>query len=408
VSDTFIINPHAELKTTEDGDQVTALTVLAPIKGEHLRVTTVARKDNPALFGLLLLQSMIQNAMGASGFGIDERTQLAKIGLLIPEDKVSTRPWFSCDLDNLPREFLPRSERRGAQAAAFEGLLVNSTLRLFGREGFPDAMRGRLRLTNAFNPDRSWLWVDTGELSGPCIYSYSSAVADVIDRLHPGEVPPSSLDPALCQSLLDAGVIVSSSTVARRRESRHTQLAAAGRLLRERGHFVLPQLLPPLQVAAVRRYYRELIAEGFLPEGDKKDRPNRDYSGRDPIAYFYHQQLAGLIAEIAGEPLQPSFCYFASYRTGSVLPAHRDRPQCEYAISIQLDFSPDPDTVSPWSLYAEPLDGSAARPIDLPLGGGLLYFGCRVQHYREVLTQGDYSRHWFVFYVPLTFTESLD
>jgi hypothetical protein len=171
---------------------------------------------------------------------------------------------------------------------------------------------------------------------------------------------------------------------------------------------VLTQLVPPLQLAAVRRYYRELIGEGFLPAGDNKDRPNRDYSGRDPVAYFYHQQFADLTAGIAGEPLQPSFCYFASYRAGSVLPAHRDRPQCEYAISIQLDFSPDPETVSPWALYAEPLDGSPAEPIELPLGGALVYFGCRVQHYREVLTQGDYSRHWFVFYVPLTFTESLD
>jgi len=408
VSDTLIINPHAELKTTQDGDQVTAITVLAPIKGEHLRVTTVARNDNPSLFSLLLLHSMIHDATGASGFGTDERTQLAEIGLLVPEDRVSTRPWFSCDLEDLPREFLPRGERRAPRATAPDDLVVNPTLQLFGRDGFPESMRGRLHPKNRFNPDRSWLWVDTGELSGPSIYSYSTAVADVVDGLNPGEPPPSSLDPEFRQNLFEAGVIVSSSAMARRREARHAQTAAAGPLLRQRGFLVLPQLVPPMQLAAVRRYYRELIAEGFLPEGDNKDRPNRDYSGRDPIAHFYHQQLADLTAGIAGEPLQPSFCYFASYRAGSVLPAHLDRPQCEYAISIQLDFSPDPETVSPWALYAEPLDGSPAEPIELPLGGALLYFGCRVRHYREVLTQGDYSRHWFVFYVPLTFTEALD
>src|SRR5262249_46666951 len=162
---------HAELKTTEDGDQVTAITVLAPIKGEHLRVTTVARSDNPALFGLLLLHSMIHGATGAGGFATDERTQLAEVGLLIPEDSVSTRPWFSCDLDNLPREFLPRASRSALREAAADDVVVNPTLQRFGRDGFPQTMRGRYQLRNPFKPDRSWLWVDTGELSGPSIYS---------------------------------------------------------------------------------------------------------------------------------------------------------------------------------------------------------------------------------------------
>jgi hypothetical protein len=407
LSDTLIVNPLAELKMTRDGDQVTAITVLAPVKGRHLHMTTVNRTEDPELFGLLLLHSITNGAGGSSGFSGDERTRLANIGFLIPEDRTSTRPWFSCDLDDLPAEFLPRNARHQPTASAIDDLVVNPTLRLFGRDGFPQAMRGRLNLTNRFNPDRSWLWVDTGDLSGPSIYSYSSAVADAVGQLRPGESLSSSLGPELRQNLFAAGVIGSSAAMARRREARSAQAATLGLLLRQRGYIVLPQLIPPLQVAATRRYYRELIDEGFLSPGDK-DRPDRDSSGRDSVAHFYHHQLTDLVAEILAEPVKASFCFFAAYHRGSQLKPHRDRPQCEYAVSIQLDFSPDPESASPWALHAEPLDGSPAEPIELPLGGALMYLGCRVRHYRDVLTQGDQSRHWFVFYVPMTFTEPLD
>jgi hypothetical protein len=407
-SDTLVVNPHVDLKLARDGDQVSAITVHAPIKGAHLQVTTVARNENPQLFGLLLLHSITNGAGAVTDLESDDRSRLADIGFLVLEDRVSTPPWFSCDLDDLPIAFMPRGGARvAARAIAFDDLVVHPTLRHFGRDGFPFAMRGRVRLANRFHPDRSWLWVESTKVCAPSVYSYSSGVADVVDRLRPGTPPPATIDPDLLQHLVEAGVIVSSARMVRQRERRAASLATAARELRERGYTVLPHLFAPLQLAAARRYYQQLIGEGFLPAGDK-DWPNRHYSGRDPITHFFHQQLSDVIAGIAGQPLKPSFCFFASYRAGSVLPAHLDREQCEYAVSIQVDFSPDPEDVSPWPLYVQPPDSSVTTPISLPLGGALLYFGRTVRHYREVLTEGEYSRHWFVFYVPETFAGPLD
>jgi len=408
LSDTLVVNPHVDLKLTRDGDQVTAITVHAPVKGNHLQVTTVARNENPQMFGLLLLHSITNGAGTATDFDADDRTRLADIGFLVPEDRISTPPWFSCDLDDLPIAFMPRRAARAvARAIAFDDLVVHPTLRHFGRDGFPLAMRGRVRLANRFHPDRSWLWVDGTNMCAPSVYSYSAGIADAVDRLRPGEPAPPTLDPGLRQHLFEAGIIVSSAEMVRERETGAVSLATAARDLRERGYTVLPHILAPLQLAAARRYYRELIGEGFLPAGDK-DWPNRHYSGRDPIAHFFHEQLAGHITAIAEQPLKPSFCFFASYRAGSVLPAHLDREQCEYAVSIQVDFSPDPEDVSPWPLYVQPPNSSVTTPISLPLGAALLYFGRTVRHYREVLTEGDYSRHWFVFYVPESFAGPLD
>ena len=167
-----------------------------------------------------------------------------------------------------------------------DDLVVNPTLRHFGRNGFPPEMRGRLGLANRFRTDRSWLWVDGTDLCAPGVYSYSAATAAAIDSLAPGEAPP-ALDPDLRQHLLEAGVIGSSAEMARQRAVRADLQARAGRELHERRYTVLPRVIAPLQLAAARRYYRDLIGEGFLAAGDK-DWPDRHFSGRDPIGYFFH------------------------------------------------------------------------------------------------------------------------
>jgi hypothetical protein len=219
-------------------------------------------------------------------------------------------------------------------------------------------------------------------------------------------VPP-ALDPDLRQNLFEAGVIGSSGAFAHSSDDRDRQLADARRELHEQRYTVLSHAIPPLQLAAARRYYQDLIAEGFLAAGDK-DWPDRHFSGRDPIGYFFHQQFTDLVSSIAGQPVKPTFSFFASYRAGSVLPPHRDREQCEYALSIQLDFSPLPETQSPWPLYLQPPGSPDARAVPTPLGGAVLYFGREVRHHRELLTGADYSRHWFFFYVAENFTGSLD
>jgi hypothetical protein len=266
-------------------------------------------------------------------------------------------------------------------------------------------MRGRLGLANRFRTDRSWLWIDGTDLTAPCVYSYSTA-AEAIDRLRPGDAPP-ALDPDLRRRLFEAGVIGSAAEMARERKARADLQARAGRELNERRYTVLPRVIAPRQLVAARRYYRDLIGEGFLARGDK-DWPDRHFSGRDPIGYFFQQQLTDLVSGIAGQPVKPSFSFFASYRTGSVLPAHRDREQCEYAVSIQLDYSPDPEDVSPWPLHLQPPGTPAAEPVPTALGGAVLYFGREVRHHRDILTQGNYSRHWFFFYVAESFDGPLD
>jgi hypothetical protein len=160
-------------------------------------------------------------------------------------------------------------------------------------------------------------------------------------------------------------------------------------------------------VAAARRFYRGLIEEGFLPLGDA-EWPDRYFATKEPLAHFFHQQLTAVVSRVAGEPVKPSFCVFASYRPGAELPPHRDREQCEYSLSILIDHSPEPTDVSPWPLYLQPPDASAATPVAGGLGDGVLYYGREVTHFRERLIDADFCSFWFFFYVPEGFTGPLD
>jgi hypothetical protein len=126
------------------------------------------------------------------------------------------------------------------------------------------------------------------------------------------------------------------------------------------------------------------------------------------MGHFFHAQLNDLVSEIVGAPTKPSFSFYASYRTGSELPAHRDREQCEYSMSILVDYAPEPDDLSPWPIFVQPPGASAATPVDLGIGDAVFYFGREVRHHRERLTNSEYCNCWFFFYVPEDFQGSLD
>src|SRR5262249_38214088 len=146
-----------------------------------------------------------------------------------------------------------------------------------------------------------------------------------------------------------------------------------------------------------------LLAEGGVPLGDPRV-ATRYWIHDEFVASFLHQQLAAAVGRIVGEPMKPSFSYFASYQPGSTLPRHTDREQCEVTISLQVDYEPDPDGPSGWLLYVEDSrapDGFAS--VDLGLGDAVCYRGRELTHYRDVLPAEHVSTSIFFCYVRMDF-----
>ncbi len=185
-------------------------------------------------------------------------------------------------------------------------------------------------------------------------------------------------------------------------EERITKTSSA---FREKGYAPLGDLIHPFHIAALRRYYRYLIRTGAIRLGDGQS-PRRYVAYNEPVARYFHHDLAARLSAIAGESLKPSYVYLASYLSGAELKKHTDREQCEFSVTLCLDFSPEPTLATPWPIRLDTPTGTVT--VYQALGDGLAYRGTRLPHYRSALGAGQTSTSIFFHYVGADFTGSLD
>lgn len=410
-------NPLTELVVRRRDGEVVAVSAVAPRRGRALRPVTFSREQDPSIFDLL---QRIAGGGGAVEVELDDDAyaRLAEAGLLVPEDEIPVVPRFRCDPRDPPRDLVPR-RARGATPPGSERLQVNATLRYDDEVRPPDEGRaprqtlgaGVTRATvNPFAADCAWAWLQHPDAAVPGALSIAAPDRDALRRLRPGEPPPDDLDPELAGALLRADVLVDPADVERRREAWERARRGAAEQLRRDRYATLRGLLHPTQVAALRRYYRQLVAEGHVRFDDRQV-PLRYSSHNEPLSRFFQRRLAGLLSELAGEPMKPSYAFFASYTPGAVLEPHRDREQCALSVSLLLDYAPEPDDLSPWPLWlgrGGEAGRSDAAAIHLGLGDGLVYRGTELLHWRDALPEGQASTSIFLHYVPSDFTGSLD
>jgi hypothetical protein len=173
----------------------------------------------------------------------------------------------------------------------------------------------------------------------------------------------------------------------------------------QNGYTPVPGLIHPFHLAVLRRYYRRQIRKGAVRLGD--DQSSRRYiAHNDPVARFFHFQLAQCVSKLVGKPVKPSYVYMAAYQPGARLEKHTDREQCAFSITLCVDYSPEPALATPWPLYLETPRGTVT--VYQALGDGLLYRGCELPHYRRTLAQGHTSTSIFFHYVAEDFSGPLD
>jgi hypothetical protein len=178
-----------------------------------------------------------------------------------------------------------------------------------------------------------------------------------------------------------------------------------GPYFREKGYAPISGLIHPLHLAGLRRYYRYLIRTGAIRLGDGQS-PRRYIAYNEPVARFFHRSMTDKFSAVAGQPLKPSYVYMASYLAGAELKKHTDREQCEFSLTLCLDYSPEPTLETPWPIRLDTPAGQVT--VYQALGDALAYRGTRLPHYRDVLGEGQTSTSIFFHYVPEDFAGSLD
>ena len=313
---------------------------------------------------------------------------------------------FYCLLDELPLHLLPMPARKSLQRSLLQApsLVLNPQCQLFNGDGLPCAHDLSRELLSGFALQDTIAWVRDAH-RGLMPFWLGPKFERIVRELDPN-APVTVSVPANAQGVLAAAnILVPEEGMDAQIAQRTDAIARAASQFGEKGYAPLRDLIHPFHIAALRRYYRHKIRTGAIPLGDRQS--SRRYAiHNDPVARFFHHQMAATLSEVAGEPLKPSYVYMASYLSGAALKKHTDREQCAFSITLCLDYSPEPALATPWPIHLDTPGGTVT--VYQALGDGLAYRGTQLPHYRGTLGEGETSTSVFFHYVAADFLGSLN
>jgi hypothetical protein len=314
---------------------------------------------------------------------------------------------FHCLLDELPLHLIPQDFLRSGRVSKIleQPLFLNPQCSIYPAGQWPDELADREELVTAFARQGSIAWVRDPATRSLLPFWLGPGLEAAIQSLRSGEPAPPTLAEDERFRLAAAGILMPQDQAGPTRSKWNQVMAASATSFREKGYVPLRGLIHPFHVAALRRYYRQRVRRGAFRLGDSGN-PLRYVANNESVARFFHHQLISTVSAVAGQPVKPSYVYFASYLSGAELTKHTDRPQCEFSITLCLDFSPEPACETSWPIRLETPRGTVA--VHQALGDGLVYRGTRVPHYRSPLPEGRTSTSIFFHYVAADFEGPLD
>ena len=314
---------------------------------------------------------------------------------------------FHCLLDELPLHLIPRRalESQSWEENLCEPLLFNPECFITSAGQIPAELESQRHLLEGFSLEHMIAWVRDPATASLHPFWLGPRLQPIISGLCAGGPVPTSLSADVRFLLAGAGILTPVQDAKRWRAQWSGTVGRWAPIFREKGFTPLRGLIHPFTVAALRRYYRHAIRRGSIQLGDWQC-SRRYVAHNEKVARFFHHQLTNAVSAITGEAVKPSHVYLASYLSGAEVKKHTDREQCEFSISLCLDFSPEPELETPWPFR---LDTSAATvAVYQALGDGLLYRGRKLPHYRDVLAEGRTSTSIIFHYVREDFSGPLE
>jgi len=320
---------------------------------------------------------------------------------------------FYCLLDELPLHLIPRHAFKSLQLQPLQqnnqpALYLNPDCILCADGRLPEELESRREELSRFALQGTMAWVRNPATGNLLPFWLGPQLESMARSLRLNEAVPASASksaPKAHRLLSGAGILLPENQITQRQQQRAERIAKASALFCEKGYAPLGDLIHPFHIAALRRYYRYQIRSGAIRLGDGQS-PRRYVAHNEPVARFFHQDIAATLSAVAGESLKPSYVYMASYLSGAELKKHTDRAQCEFSVTLCLDFSPEPALETPWPICLDTPTGKVTAYQSL--GDGLAYRGTRLPHYRSMLSEGQTSTSIFFHYVAADFSGPLE
>jgi hypothetical protein len=383
----LIVNPLAyvaRIKGSED------LSLGGPVPGRGLTAFRLSRDVDSDLHTVIgdLLDVGIANLDIEKDLNSHQAALLEEHGVLVTEDNVPQQPLFSCMLKDVPTsDALP------------DEMIVNPTI-----EFRPfDLTQFRSLAANHLSPHAPTVWINDPDSGVRWGYWLGADEAEVIRQFNAGDRAGLELAPDMASRLFAARILIDGS--GERASDRKRAIDDAAEEFQRDRYAVLENIVEPTQLGALQSYFRRYAEQGFMVLGDGQV-PLRFAQNDEPVAAIIHHSLTSMMSRLAGVAVRPTYSYTAVYIGGADLKPHTDRGECVFSFSLQVDYSPAPDTgISPWALYLarhdDPnrIDPATDVAIHLANGSCVAYMGQELVHYRTPLPEGHRSMSLFFHYV---------
>lgn len=156
---------------------------------------------------------------------------------------------------------------------------------------------------------------------------------------------------------------------------------------------VVENVLSPNTLEICQKYYLTTIENGAYVLGDKQS--IRFKSHNEPLSRILQYEVLPLIEKIVDKKLMPSYTYLSAYIKDSDLPAHTDRAECEYTVSLLIN---KPNNFN-WPIYLHKVKQPVKHKgrsdftppkeeciaVDCSAGGLMIFQGTDHIHFRENL-----------------------
>ncbi|HYG10373.1 MAG TPA: hypothetical protein VD835_10520 [Pyrinomonadaceae bacterium] len=316
------------------------------------------------------------------------------------EDVASDDIRFECALDESARDLIPYRERDGVQPPpTLDALELNPRVTLQTGDEPPARLSARLPFLDRFSPRRPLVWVEDAGTETLAPYWLTRERAQLLEQLRAGTITPAELDAEVGARFAEARILIAPGREAARADAWRRACEDLRRDLQTEQHAVLRKIIHPLQLSALRRYFRALDRRGHLKASSNKHYAHLRRSIYDEeTARFAQQQITALVNRITPTPVRPSHCQVSVYQPGAFLRPHKDQPQYVWNLSLVVDAEPELEEAQAWPICME-VEGRA-RAVRLEIGDAVLYRGSEFTHWRDVLPDGQSVTLLFCFFSP--------
>lgn len=321
----------------------------------------------------------------------------------VGENFAAEEIYFACPLDDSSRRLIPYRERDARagvpEATPLASLELNSHIALQNGDEPPARFAARLSFLDRFAPQRPLLWVEDAGTQALAPYWLSPEQAELVGQLKSGERAPAALEPETARRFAEAQILLAPGEAEEREQRWQRACEELRRDLQTRQRAVLRKIIHPLQLAALRAYFRALDGHGHLKASSNKHYAHNRRSVYDEeTSRFVQQQITALVNRITHAPVEPSHCQVSVYQPGAFLRRHKDQPQYVWNLSLVVDAEPELDVARVWPINLE-VEGRTEE-VRLEIGDAVLYRGSEFTHWRDVLPDGQSVTLLFCFFSP--------